>query len=88
MSPKSSFSLLERRCAPGCDGVAPSTLEVVRGHRHALQSRGVRCARMVLSFVALLHPGSSRTEVGAAIAEHGRSLRVGVSSRLSVVRGA
>ena len=51
-----AFSLLERRCAPGCDGVAPSSSEVVRDHRHALQSR-VRCARMVLSFVTLLHPG-------------------------------
>ena len=31
-----AFSLLERRCAPGCDGVAPSTSEVGRDHRHAL----------------------------------------------------
>ena len=51
-----ALSLLERRCAPGCDGCAPSTSEVVRDHRHALHSR-VGCACMVLSFVTLLHPG-------------------------------
>ena len=29
-----ALSLLERRCAPGFDGVAPSSAEVVRDHRY------------------------------------------------------
>ena len=45
-----ALSLLESRCAPGCDGAAPSTSEVVCDHRHALLSRGVGCVRMVLRF--------------------------------------
>ena len=49
-------SLSERRCAPGGDGVAPSTSEVVRDHRHGLKSRGVRCARTVLRFLTLFYP--------------------------------
>ena len=29
-----ALSLLERRCAPGCDGPTPSSDEVVRAHRY------------------------------------------------------